>query len=132
MMSDIGGWQPQPLDGSTNSVPAQTAGVTDVVTQLQGIVRQLTALVKAINGRVTFGSFTMPVAATSTIAQPAVKANSSITLQATNASAATLMGSAKSLYISSITAGASFTVATASAAAAAGTETFNYLVDTPT
>ena len=36
-----------------------TAGGTDVVTQLQGIVRQLAAWVKAFSGRQTFGSFTL-------------------------------------------------------------------------
>jgi hypothetical protein len=43
-----------------------------------------------------------------------------------------LQGSAKALYISAIVAGTSFTVATASAANAAGTETFNYTINSPT
>ena len=107
------------------------AGVSDVVTQLQGIVRQLSALVAAINGRVTYGTFTLAAAATTTIVQPAVKANSSINLTPTNAAAATLQGSAKALYYT-IVAGTSFTLHTASGANAAGTETFQYTINTPT
>ena len=110
----------------------QSAGVTDVVTQLQGIVRQLTALVQAINGRTAFGTFTMPAAASLTINNTAVKGNSTIQLTPTNAAAGTLMGSAKALYVSSISAGTSFTLSTANAANAAGTETFTYTIETPT
>lgn len=119
------------LNSPNNQPPPQAAGVTDVVTQLQGIVRQLTALVQAINGRAIFGTFTMPAAATATITQPGVKATSVVILTPTNASAATLMGASTSLYYT-ITAGASFTVSTASGANAAGTETFSYVVQTPT
>lgn len=119
-------------DQSNNwQTPTQSAGVTDVVTQLQGIVRQLRALTAAISGRVLSGSFIMPAAASLTIAQPGIQANSNITLQPTNASAATLMGSAKALYYT-IVAGTSFTAHTASGANAAGTETFTYTINTPT
>lgn len=118
--------------GGNGGTPPQTAGVTDVVTQLQGIVRQLTALVQVISGRVTSGTFTMTATATLVITNPAVRAQSSIYLQANNAAAATLMGSNKSLYISTKVAGASFTVATASGVAAAGTELFSYTIYTPT
>lgn len=72
------------------------------------------------------GTFTLGSAATTTVPQTATKSTSFITLTAMNASAATLMGSAKALYISAQTQGASFTVATASAANAAGTEQFSY------
>lgn len=123
-MSDT--WQPN--YGNQN----QSAGVTDVVTQLQGIVRQLTALVQAINGRTTFGTFTMPVAASLVVPNTAVKGNSVVSLSPTNISAGTLMGGARSLYISALSAGTSFTVATANAANAAGTETFTYTIETPT
>ena len=121
-MSDS--WQNQP--------PSQSAGVTDVVTQLQNIVSKLTALVNAISGRVISGTFTLTAAATTTITQPAVQSLSTITLVPTNVAAATLEGSAKSLYISAKVAGTSFTVATASGAAAAGTETYSYTINTPT
>ena len=108
-----------------------TAGATDVVTQLQGIVRQLSAWVHAFKGRAAFGSFTMGVAATTVISQPVVATNSIITLTPTNAAAGTLMGSAKSLYISAKTTGISFTVATANGVVAVGGETFDYSVTTP-
>jgi hypothetical protein len=74
----------------------------------------------------TVGTFTLAAAATTTVPQTATESTSSISLTPTNAAAATLMGSNKSLYISARTQGASFTVATASGAAAAGTETFEY------
>ena len=122
------------LPGSTPANPYSNppgAGAQDVVTQLRGVVQQLSAWVAAFSGRVVTGTFTMPAAATKVVAQPAAQANSIITLTPTNASAGTLMGSAKALYISAISPGVSFTVATASAANAAGTETFAYSVTTP-
>lgn len=108
-----------------------SSGTTDIVTQLQGVVRQLGAWVAAFSGRNTFGSFTFAAAATTVVAEPAVKANSNITLTASNPSAGTLVGSTASPYILTISPGISFTVATASGAAAAGTETFTYLIQTP-
>ncbi len=118
--------------GTSWQTPTQSAGATDVVTQLQGIVRQLVSLTNAITGRVIFGVFTMPVAVSLTIAQPGIKGNSIVTLSPTNASAGTLQGSAKALYVSAIVAGTSFTVSTANATNAAGTETFSYTINTPT
>lgn len=115
-------WQP----------PSQSAGATDIVTQLQNIVTKLNGVITALSGRVISGTFTMPVAATSTITQPAVQSLSTIQLTPTNAAAATLMGSAKALYISAKVAGTSFTVATGNATNAAGTETFSYTINTPT
>lgn len=124
-----------PIQGNTNpwaSPSSSGAGTTDAVTQLQAIVRQLTALVAAINGRITYGTFTLAAAASTTINQSAVKANSQIVWTPTNASAATLEGSAKALYVSAIVPGTSFTVSTANASNAVGTETFSYTVQTPT
>jgi hypothetical protein len=46
----------------------------------------------------------------------------------TNSAAATLQGSAKSLYVSAKNAGASFVVTTASGASAAGGETLDYII----
>ena len=108
-----------------------TAGVTDAVSQLQNISRNLSLLVLAFKGRPTFGSFTMAAAASTVVAQPAVQANSMIVPFPTNAAAGTLVGSAKSPYLASISPGVSFTISTANAASAAGTETFNYFVVTP-
>ncbi len=107
------------------------ASASDINSTLQGIVRQLAAWVMAFQGRSVYGSFTLAASATTTVTQPAVKANSVVTLSATNAAAATLMGSAKALYVSALTPGASFTVTTASGGAAAGSETFMYAVQSP-
>ena len=120
---------PQPWQPGISS----NAGPQDVVTQLKGIVQQLAALVMAITGRVISGPITFTSAvATLTIPQSGVQANSIITLTPTNASAGTLQGSAKALYTSAIVPGVSFTVATASGGNAAGTETFQYVINTPT
>jgi hypothetical protein len=107
-----------------------SAGVTDAVSQLSNIARQLGLWVLAFKGRNMFGSFTTAVAPTTTVSQPAVQANSLIFLSPTNAAAATLQGSAQSLYIKSISPGVSFTVATASGSNATAA-TFSYVIETP-
>lgn len=107
-----------------------TAGATDVVVQLRGIIQQLSAWVSAFKGRITLGSFTMAAAATTVVPQTAVQSTSNITLTPTNAAAATLVGSAHSPYISAISPGVSFTVATADGGSAAGTEIFKYQIQT--
>jgi hypothetical protein len=128
-MSDTSFGNPQPWQAGAST----NAGPQDVVTQLKGIVQQLTALVAAITGRVTFGTFAFTsTVATLTVTQPGVKANSVITITPTDASAGTLQGSAKALYVSAIVPGTSFTVATASGGNAAGTESFAYTIMTPT
>jgi hypothetical protein len=80
----------------------------------------------ATNGPV--GTFTLAAAAETTVANTIVTTNSKIFLFPNNAAAATLMGSAKCLYISGRSGGTSFKVKTADASAAAGTEEFQYLV----
>lgn len=77
-------------------------------------------------GEPQVGSFTLAAAATKVVSDVRVTATSKINLTAINAAAGTLMGSVKSLYVSALSAGVSFTVATANAASAAGTETFDY------
>lgn len=77
---------------------------------------------------ITKGSFTCGAAATTTVTQPNVKSTSVVLLVATNAAAATLMAGLTDLYISAKTAGASFAVTTGNGVAAAGTETFDYVV----
>lgn len=72
------------------------------------------------------GVFTLAAAATTTVNNANMFTLGNLRFFPTNAAAATLMGSAKCLYNSAIVQGTSFTVATASAAAAAGTETFRY------
>jgi hypothetical protein len=109
--------------------PAQgSSSSTDIVTQLSGIVRQLSNWIQAFNGRITQGNFTLSVAASITVAQPAVAANSFIQWSPTNASAGTLEGSAKKLYLSAKSPGVSFTLSTASGGNAVGTETFDYQI----
>lgn len=92
----------------------------------------LSRLIQTLTGILPFsgatGTFTCAAAASTTITQTSVSATSVILLMPTNAAAATLISSAKSLYISTRTAGVSFAVATADATAAAGTETFGYTV----
>lgn len=104
-----------------------------VITTLQNGVVAINSLVQAILNsfpRIT-GTFTLAAAATTTVAQPAIRATSVVMLSPTNASAGTLMGSAKALNVSSITPGTGFVVATANGTNAAGTETFSYAIFNP-
>jgi hypothetical protein len=75
------------------------------------------------------GSFTLSAAATTTVTNANVYSDCKITLTPTNAAAATLMGSAKCLYVSAKTQGTSFAVTTGNGVAAAGTETFDYQIN---
>ncbi len=77
------------------------------------------------------GSITLSASATTVVPQTAVQADSFIFLMPTNAAAATLMGSARSLYLSAQTTGSSFALTTANGSAAGGTETLNYALMTP-
>lgn len=80
------------------------------------------------NGTMT-GSFTLGAAATTTVTNSNVYSGCRITLTPTNAAAATLMGSAKCLYVSAKTNKTSFAVTTGDGTAAAGTETFDYQIN---
>lgn len=107
-------------------------GPQDLISAVKSIVIYLGKIVVLLTNsfpRIT-GTFTMAAAATKTVTDARINANAVIWLQATNAAAGTLQGSAKSLYISAVASG-SFTVATASAAAAAGSETFSYIATNP-
>lgn len=120
-------------NGFPNSPQQGGGSLSDVISQLAFANQNMSLLIttlQAIFPRIS-GSFTMGAAATKVVTEPGVTANSLITLTATNPSAGTLMGSAKSLYISAKTPGASFTVATANAAAAVGTETMTYQIQNP-
>lgn len=111
------------------SVPLGGSGQDLVSTQQNGVryLGQLVQLFKQLLSRPS-GTFTMPAAATFAVSSALIQAGQMPVLQATNAAAATLMGSAKSLYISSVSAGTGFTVATGNAANAVGTETFSWTV----
>jgi hypothetical protein len=78
------------------------------------------------NGNI--GTFTAGAAATTDVANTAVLTGCKVFIFPTNAAAGTLMAGADSLYVSAVTAGVGFTVATAGGGNAAGTETFNYLI----
>src|SRR5262245_60796558 len=80
------------------------------------LIQTISAIFPRVNG-----SFTCAAAVTTTVTQTAVTAGSKIFIMPTNASAGTLQGSAKCLYVSARTPGASFAVSTASGVAAAGT-----------
>lgn len=117
-MSDSSqGWQ-QP--------PSQSAGATDVVTQLQNIVLKLNGLIDAVKGRVVSGTFTLTAGVTTVVPQPAVQSLSTITLIPTNAAATV---TTLRPFVSSRIPGTSFTITTVGAA---GTETFSYTINTPT
>lgn len=109
------------------------ASLDDVVSNLLSIGRNIGALLGVIQTTLprVHGTFTLGAAATTVVAEPAVRSTSIIVLLPTNAAAATLIGSAKSPYVSAKAVGVSFTVATANAAAAAGTEGFSYTLQTP-
>lgn len=122
--SQLGGPQapaPLPLMGST-------AGLNDIATKLQTanqLMAKLVAILSTLFPR-TQGTFTCSAAATTTVSEAVVNSNSFIMLMPTNAAAGTLIGSAKSVYVTP--GSASFTVRTANGVAAAGTETFTYVV----
>ena len=108
------------------------AGLDDIATNLQQsnqLMRQLISVISGLFPRAT-GTFTMAAAATKTVTDGNVTTSSYIPPPTpTNAAAATLIGSAKSLYVT--TASGSFVVTTANGVAAAGTETFQYAVFNP-
>lgn len=109
--------------------PQEFERVTSLLDRIKTALDTQTAAIRA--GTVpptTKGSFTCGAAATTTITQPNVRSTSVITLTPTNAAAGTLQAGLTHLYVNNLVAGASFDVTTANAAAAAGTETFAYVV----
>ena len=109
---------------------APQAGNADIIGYVQGINQNLGSLANSFKTAFPLNSarntFTMAAAATITVTDASCKATSTVILQPTNAAAGTLQGSAKCLYTTP--ASGSFTASTASAASAAGTETFAYLI----
>lgn len=90
---------------------------------------QLVVLLRQLFPRI-FGTFTLTAAASHAVADPRVQAGATVQLQAANAAAGTLQGSAKSLYYT-VTPGVGFTVFTANATNAAGGEVFSYTASNP-
>lgn len=111
----------------------QQPNTSDIVTALVASNRISSEILKTLQQllpRVT-GAFTMGAASFQVVTEANVAANSVIQLVPTNAAAAVLQGSNECLYVSSISPGVSFTVATGAGTNAAGTETFSYLITTP-
>ena len=108
------------------------AGQDDMLAQVSGHNSNMAKLISILSSRFALGAFTgtfaMPAAITKTVADTNVKANSIIIFVPTNTSAAQLQGSAKQLYVSAKAAGVSFDASTGSLVAAAGTETFSYVI----
>ena len=104
----------------------------DIVTKLQQgnqLMGQLVNIMANLFPRST-GTFTLAASATTTVTDSTVSTRSIITTPTpTNAAAGTLIGSAKSLYVT--VGNGSFTVTTANGVAAAGNETFAYAVLNP-
>lgn len=104
----------------------------DSVMKAQAVTGLLGELVRAFKAafptKWNIGQFTCGAAATTVVNDANVTASSHIDLTPLNAAAANMVAGATSPYISARTAGVSFTVATASGGAAAGTEQFSYKV----
>lgn len=117
----------------------QNGSLQDLTTAVQlggtNTNQSLTNLIAALQALFltrSVGTFTFAAAATAVVLNTQVQANSLIYLMPTNASAGTLVGSAKSPFISARTVGTSFTVSTASGVAATGGESFSYFILSPT
>lgn len=113
----------------TTGATSQNGGANSLMlAQAKNLVAGIGNLYKALNQAFPIqaaGTLTLAAAASTTVTGNSAISSETvgIALFPTNASAATLQGSAKSLYVSAITTGG-FTVSTASGGNAAGTETF--------
>lgn len=113
--------------------PANAGGLVDIATQLKLGNQNVSLLIQtiaAIFPRVT-GSFTAANAATTTVANANIAANSIVVIVPTNAAARTLQAGANMLTVSATSGGVGFTAATAGGGSAAGTETFSYYAVNP-
>lgn len=113
--------------------PNNNGGLVDVATQLKLANQNMSLLIQTISAifpRVT-GSFTAAAAATTTVANADIAANSIIVLVPTNAAARTLQAGANMMSVSATSAGVSFTAATAGGGSAVGTEVFSYYAINP-
>src|ERR1700740_3436508 len=96
-----------PSNPNNTGVATPGANTTDLVTVLQGIIRQLaasnvnmqalTAAIQAAFPQIIKGTFTCAVAASTSVSLPAISSGSRVLLQPANAAAGTLMGGTKSL-----------------------------------
>lgn len=115
-------WMAQPSGG----------GLSDIATNGQNLNANISKLITTLQAILPFsgsvGTFTAAAAASTTVNDVNVKANSFIALMETNAAAGTLQATSERLYVSARTAGTSFTVSTSDGGDAAGTETFSYVI----
>lgn len=105
----------------------------DIVTVQQSGVKYLGAIVQALLSvfpRLA-STFTLAAAASTAVANTGVIVGTIVVPFPANAAAATLQSGANAIYVASVTPGVGFTVTTASGAAAAGTEIFNYVATNP-
>ena len=123
-MNQSPNYGPQTNIGQDNADGTTRAAVLNILKQLAQLTLAMTNAFPAVKR----GTCKLAAAASTTVLDPGVTAGGRIVLFPTNAAAATLTGSAGSLYLASQVANASFTVSTANAAAAAGTETFSYVI----
>lgn len=109
------------------------ASLSEINTQLKLANQNMSRLIQTIADifpRVS-SSFIFPNNASSvTVSETNVQSSDRIVLLPSNAAAATMVGSSKSPWVSTVTSGASFVVSTASGSAT-GTGTFNYLIFNP-
>lgn len=113
------------------------ADINRIATNGGLIAQQLGNLINTLTGLLpfsgAFGTCTLSAAVSTVVNDSAVKATSRVFLFSANAAAGTLVGSAKSPYAApaDFVVGTSFTVKTASGAAAAGGEVYFYLIANP-
>lgn len=106
--------------GASNPMFGQALGINQNLAQIAQTLRTAFPL------SATHGTFTCAAATSTVVTNANVKAASFIAITPTNQAAATLMQGANALYVSARAEGVSFTVA--GTGAAAGTETFMYLI----
>lgn len=108
--------------------------ITNIVTQLSAGNQNMSRLIQTLGNLADYSIGTISWAASSsvTVSDPNVTATSYISWVPTSASAATLMANATNPYLSARTTATSFTLTTANGGAAAGTETFSYILLNPT
>ena len=112
------------MDGN-NVINISTSDIANKLQASNQLMAKLVAIFSNLFPRAS-GNFSLTAASTKTVTDANVTSASYVVLIPTNAAAGTLIGSNKSLYVSY--ASGSFTVTTASGVAAAGGETFQYLV----
>jgi hypothetical protein len=116
-----------------NSPVQNQPSLDTIVSQLQLLTSSMSDLLDILTAAFPriLGSFTTTATTTQAIPAPTITANAQVNIQPTNATAATLQGGAKALYIASVTAGVGFTVATADGTNATVSATFSYAVTNP-